>query len=141
MKLRIDYFKQSGKWYHRVDREFPELPIWDILKMLREMNREGRLPGLASGTWAGPMVVTEVEFELPHLVLPNNDPDEDFIYVEDMSCNFHHIKATFTAMAEMLRTDVDKLLISTHAVNMLKVAAPSGTYILVSLDNFKRVHG
>lgn len=70
MKLRIDYFKPSGKWYHRVNHELHAIYGHEAVSQIRNLNSIGHLPGLASGKWDGPIMVTEVEYDLPYLILP-----------------------------------------------------------------------
>ena len=57
-RIEITYFKDTGKYYTSVE----PVPILvrekfdigdDPRKVIRQLNRDGNLPGLASGTWDG----------------------------------------------------------------------------------------
>ena len=67
MTIKLQYFKSSGKCY--TDGEF-ELPshesIHECVRQVQARHSSGTLPGLASGRWFGPILVTVDD--LPHLI-------------------------------------------------------------------------
>ena len=67
LQAKIDYFKPSGKWYTsetvNLDVDF----AFDASNKVRELRKQNKLPGLASGTWDGPIMVTV--YDLPYLIL------------------------------------------------------------------------
>lgn len=65
--------------------------------------------------------------------------EQAYIYVRPANGGVARIKATFEAIAEALKTDEDKLLISIYATDVLKIEAPSGAFTLIRLDDFKKL--
>lgn len=77
-KFDIQYFKVSGKYYgseedfeYELDccgTEDPSAYMSEMCDLLRQWNKEGKLPGLRSGTWNGPILV-DCEQGYPCLIL------------------------------------------------------------------------
>ena len=69
--VNIIYFKPSGKYYTGCgDVDLGEIPVHRIPEIIRHMVQEKTLPGLASGSWDGPILAVMKDCELPFLILP-----------------------------------------------------------------------
>lgn len=82
-RFRISYYKASGKWHLDADVEWriaanskvgttPYLP--DAVTKLRGHRQQSSLPGLASGSWDGPILIRHLDGTedggLSHLLMP-----------------------------------------------------------------------
>ena len=47
--VKLDYFKDTGKWYTEGEYETPEKSLYEIWDEVREMMDKGKLPGLIEG--------------------------------------------------------------------------------------------
>lgn len=65
--VSIIYYKATGKWYSSDEFETTRL-FYDLGDEVREMNREGRLPGLARGRWEGFAIIKDNVRSLTQLV-------------------------------------------------------------------------
>ena len=67
MKIKFTYFKDTGKYYGEGDEEVAgDYPAYTGFELARRMVREGNLPGLASTSWDGTILV-EIE-GLPRII-------------------------------------------------------------------------
>lgn len=48
IKVKIHYFKKSGKWYTEEDWQPTAKHFWAIIKEFKDMYAEGNCPGLAN---------------------------------------------------------------------------------------------
>ena len=71
MKIKLTYFKDSGKLYETGEHEFPcAMWPWDVSRWVRASATEGKLPGLSSGGWVGCILVEyENDAFVRHLVI------------------------------------------------------------------------
>lgn len=66
MKVKLTYFKETGKYYSEGEYESEERYPWDVHKEVRQMKK---LPGLVEH-WDGHILVeTDYEFNVPQLIL------------------------------------------------------------------------
>lgn len=71
-KITLLYFKPSGKWGYEGELEYPnEASMYGLNDLIRQFQAERILPGLASGSWGGPIYIDSSEHPLgfPQLIL------------------------------------------------------------------------
>lgn len=76
MRITIEYFKDTGKYYTTGHYEVPDhYDTWEVQDLLMDMlGRPGAaMPGL-TGTWRGPLLFRLGESTLPTLILPKQAP-------------------------------------------------------------------
>lgn len=72
MKVKLTYFKLSGKYYHNDEYDTSEIDLWKIWNEVEEMLLQGRLPGLVDGAKKFMVLVDvpEHKFNHPHIIFP-----------------------------------------------------------------------
>lgn len=71
-KITLLYFKPSGKWGYEGTLEFADdNSMYHLNELIREMKYLKELPGLASGSWEGPIYIDSSEHPLgfPQLIV------------------------------------------------------------------------
>ena len=60
MKVKLTYFKKSGKYYTEAeyDSEYKTREDWLVFQEVSLFQRDRKLPGLSSGTWNGYVLVS-----------------------------------------------------------------------------------
>ena len=73
MKVKLIYFKASGKYYSEGEYETQHKHMWKIFAEVRQMHRDGKLPGLTAGGefgWYHALIeVPDHEHNHPQLIL------------------------------------------------------------------------
>jgi hypothetical protein len=69
MKVHLDYFKLTGKWYSSAEFESIYSYSWEVADQVRTMQSRGDLPGLAKGARSF------------HILLRGNDDIADYIHL------------------------------------------------------------
>jgi hypothetical protein len=70
MLVKLTYFKQNGKYYSDGEYNTNLTEYYSVINEVRNMKREGNLPGLIEGSNEGIILVTiEEMYNVPHLVL------------------------------------------------------------------------
>tara|TARA_Y100001935_G_C17096122_1_gene403647 strand:- start:260 stop:466 length:207 start_codon:yes stop_codon:yes gene_type:complete len=67
MKVKLTYFKQTGKYYTEAETTVDTDGFYTAIDEIRRRAIWSELPGLESGAWSGPIMVTIND--LPHLIL------------------------------------------------------------------------
>lgn len=67
MKAEITYFKPTGKYYTSSYCRVNTASFWDGISELRSLIKK-QCPGLASGSWDGPIMVTFDCSSVPHIL-------------------------------------------------------------------------
>lgn len=65
--VKLQYFKHSGKYYSSGEYESSHHMLYDVVKEVRKMQSDGKLPGLVSGATE---FVILIEGEVPHIIPP-----------------------------------------------------------------------
>lgn len=71
-KIKLLYFKPSGKWGYEGELEFPDSGgMYHLNELIREMKHLKELPGLTSGSWDGPIYIDSSEHPsgFPQLII------------------------------------------------------------------------
>jgi hypothetical protein len=68
VKVTLEYFKASGKWYGGGDFEFNGTLWHEAVAAARDLKRAGKLPGLVDGSREWHILVTVQGCEVPHLI-------------------------------------------------------------------------
>lgn len=71
-KIKLLYFKPSGKWSYEGELEFPDSnSMYHLNELIREMKYLKELPGLMSRSWDGPIYIDSSEHPLgfPQLII------------------------------------------------------------------------
>lgn len=71
-KIKLLYFKPSGKWGYEGELEFPDSGgMYHLNELIREMKYLKELPGLMSGSWDGPIYIDSSEHPMgfPQLII------------------------------------------------------------------------
>jgi hypothetical protein len=76
MRVTINYFKKTGKWYSKEEMETGLTDYYGIINSVRNMQYLGKLPGLVDG--GGKEFIIEVtphqgEYNIPHLIFPEEN--------------------------------------------------------------------
>lgn len=73
VKIKLDYFKESGKYYSSGEYESNHLMMYDVYDEVREMAKTGHLPGLVEGCTEFTVLVTVPNHPcgVPQLIFPN----------------------------------------------------------------------
>lgn len=65
--IELTYFKDSGKFYSEA-KFHTDVESFNVGQAVRNLRDRGTLPGLANGTWDGPILATDDGF--PFLIMP-----------------------------------------------------------------------
>ena len=72
MKVNLIYFKPSGKYGYEGEYETNHKPLYEVFEEVRQMQLDGKLPGLIEGPWHTSfhvlIDVPEHEHNHPHLI-------------------------------------------------------------------------
>jgi hypothetical protein len=68
VKVTLEYFKASGKWYGGGDFEYNGNDYYGAIDAARDLKRAGKLPGLVDGSREWHILVTVACSEVPHLI-------------------------------------------------------------------------
>jgi len=71
-KITLLYFKPSGKWGYEGQLDFCDTnSMYHLNELVRELKFLCQLPGLASGSWEGPIYIDSSEHPLgfPQLII------------------------------------------------------------------------
>lgn len=73
MKVYLDYFRSSGKWYSEGEYETEKTVLYEIWEEVALMENVRRLPGLVEGHGAYYVTINVPEHphNHPHLILPS----------------------------------------------------------------------
>jgi len=66
-KVKLQYFKETGKYYSSGEYESKKEHAWDICAEVREMRAFGTLPGLREGAGMSFGILVEID-EVPHFL-------------------------------------------------------------------------
>lgn len=69
MKVRLTYFRDSGKYYSGGEYETTQEHMFQIFDEVREMQRAGRLPGLVDGSHFITLIDSDHPQSYPHLIM------------------------------------------------------------------------
>jgi NurA-like 5'-3' nuclease len=74
-KVKLTYFKPSGKWYENGEYESnipfsKDFKIYDEVRVMNIIDK--KLPGLYSGEWDGYILVVP-ESGVPYLIIPDEE--------------------------------------------------------------------
>jgi hypothetical protein len=71
-KFTIDFYKKdSGKWYSSSELEIDTFDFWDGVVKIKNMHRDGELPGLTCGGKGFHIILRDIESNISHLFLEN----------------------------------------------------------------------
>jgi hypothetical protein len=57
-KITLLYFKDTGKWAYEGTLEFPDDGnMYELRDLVKSLDDQRKLPGLASGSWDGPIYI------------------------------------------------------------------------------------
>jgi hypothetical protein len=73
-KVKLTYFKESGKYYTDEIYETDKEMMYDVYDEVRQMQREGKLPGLIEGCGQEFIILVTsegVKHDVPQLIFPN----------------------------------------------------------------------
>lgn len=68
MKVKITYFKRSGKFYTEAEECLPIQHAFEMGQDLRTHFKAGHFPGLSCSTWDGYAMVQEAPDGVPRLI-------------------------------------------------------------------------
>ena len=78
MKVNLNYFKPSGKWYGEGSYDTEPKDLWEIWLEVKDKNEYGGLPGLVpEHTTEYFMILVDVpehKHNHPHIVMPPRNP-------------------------------------------------------------------
>ena len=74
LKVNLDYFKESGKWYSEGSFETNRTELYEIFADVQHMLDAGTLPGLINGHSSFYVLidVPDHKHNHPHLCIPEN---------------------------------------------------------------------
>lgn len=61
MRVKLTYYKQSGKYYSEGELHLPETPAFMAYQRIKQLHEDGDLPGLMHGACKEFFVVAESE--------------------------------------------------------------------------------
>jgi hypothetical protein len=73
-KVKLTYFKESGKYYSNGEYETKQQMMYDVYEEVRQMQKDGKLPGLVDGGGKEFTVLVEIPDHpcgCPQLIFPS----------------------------------------------------------------------
>ncbi len=69
-RIKLQYFKSSGKWGYEGELEWADdKSMYGLIDHVKDLDRNRKLPGLASGSWDGPIYLDTSEHPMGYPLL------------------------------------------------------------------------